>query len=105
MEPAVGLLRRQHERQVLLAEVVQLGRMFLAADDHQRPGHVVEAVAVLPPRGDALRVLVQPAGVGEPAQVREDRRRDLATRDLRCADEFDHEASAMLAAAATAIAR
>ena len=41
-----------------------------AADDHQRPRHVVEAVTVFRPRSVTLRVLVQPAGVGEPTQVR-----------------------------------
>ena len=97
VEPAVGLLRRQHERQVLLAEVVQLGRRRLAADDHQRPRDVVEAVTVLLPRSVTLRMLVQPAGVGEPTQVEVDRRRDLDGRDLRFTDKLDHEASAMLA--------
>ena len=97
VEPAVGLLRRQHERQVLLAEVVQLGRRRRAADDHQRPRDVVEAVTVLLPRSVTLRMLVQPAGVGEPTQVEVDRRRDLDGRDLRFTDKLDHEASAMLA--------
>ena len=84
MEPAVGVLRGEHETQVLLAQVVQLGPGFPAGDD-QRPGDVVEAVAVLPARGDALRVLVQPAGVGEPAQVREHRGRhvEVAAHETR----------------------
>ena len=102
VEPAVGLLRRQHERQVLLAEVVQLGRRRRAADDHQRPRDVVEAVTVLLPRSVTLRMLVQPAGVGEPTQVEVDRRRDLDGRDLRYTDKLDHEASAMLATTAAA---
>ena len=57
---------------------------------------------MLAPRGGALRVLVQPAGVGEPAQVGVDRGRDLDGRDLRFAHKLDHEASAMLAATAAA---
>ena len=52
---------------------------------HQRADVVVEAVAVLPARGGALRVLVEPAGVGEPAQVREHRRRhvEVAAHETR----------------------
>ena len=88
------------------AEVVELGGRRFAADDHQRPRDVVQAVAVLGPRGGALRVLVQPARVGEAAQVGEDRGRDLDTRNLRFAHELDHEASAMPAViAAVAITR
>jgi hypothetical protein len=76
VEPTVGLLRRQHERQVLLAEVVQLIRRVTAHDD-QCPRHVVDAIAAFPTRVDAVRVLVQPARVGERAQVRVLRGRDV----------------------------
>ena len=74
---AVRLLRRQHEGQVLIAEVIQLTERLLAADDHQRPRHVVEAVAVFATRARSLGVLVQPARVGERAQVRVPRGRDV----------------------------
>ena len=51
VELTVGLLRRQHERQVLLAEVVQLTSVgVVTTHDDQCPRHVVDAIAAFPTR-------------------------------------------------------
>ena len=95
VEPTVGLLRRQHERQVLLAEVVQLTHRVVTTHDDQCPRHVVDAIAAFPTRVDAVRVLVQPARVGERAQMVVPRGRDV---DVRRTHGSRHDASAMPAA-------
>src|SRR5665647_387921 len=86
-EPAVTALGRQHEREVLPAQVVLCRvRLGLAAHDHQRPRDVVEAVSVLATRRDPLCVLVQTTLVGEAAQVRERRGQVAHAIAARAAD-------------------
>ncbi len=70
--PALGVLGMVHEGEIALAQRHEGGRRRrFPADDHQAPGHVVEAVAVLPARHRAPGVLEEPRVVAQPVQVLE----------------------------------
>ena len=80
VEPAVIVLCGQHERQVLLAEVV-LRVPVLAAHDDERLRDVVDAVAVLAARSGTAGVLVQSTRVSQSPQLREERGPEAALLD------------------------
>ena len=74
--PAVRSLRLGQEVEVAASQRNELlRRRLLAADDDQPAGDVIDAVAVLVPRHDALGVFQQADAVGEAQQMAERRRR------------------------------
>src|ERR1700751_2923203 len=71
-EPSVRRLCLRKEVQVAASQRDELlRRRRLPADNDQAAGHVVDAVAVLMPRHDALSVLKQADVISQPLQVPE----------------------------------